>query len=398
MLTERQIRALKPREKDYVTSDGRGARGEGVLVLKVRPSGTKEFYFQRHVAGAKKLTKLGNWPALSLTQARDRCRAEAEVVVSAGTFQELLSAYVAKLEGEGAASAANVAWSFRHYVSEPFPELVRRPAALVGPAQIRDILSRMIDQGVTTYCNRLRSQLHAAFQVGLEQEYNPRSYLQVKVRFGLQSNPVASIPVQEDWEQPGDRALSKAELRTLWQLLPEQLSLTTAELIRFLIAAGGQRPEQLLASERALYQDDHLVIRSTKGRVQGERQLHVVPFNAPMRQVLQTMAEIDANGAYPFQGRVPGQPLNVQSLSRAVTNLYRRHAAEFTAPFTLRDLRRTCKTLMASAGLSKELRDRIQGHAFNDVSSKHYDRYDYFAEKRAGLETWADWLEKHIIH
>ncbi|KTT43620.1 hypothetical protein SB11R_23005, partial [Pseudomonas oryzihabitans] len=70
----------------------------------------------------------------------------------------------------------------------------------------------------------------------------------------------------------------------------------------------------------------------------------------------------------------------------------------FTAPFTLRDLRRTCKTLMASAGLSKELRDRIQGHAFNDVSSKHYDRYDYFAEKRAGLETWADWLEKHIIH
>ncbi|WP_295514972.1 integrase arm-type DNA-binding domain-containing protein [uncultured Pseudomonas sp.] len=397
MLTERQIRALKPQEKDYVISDGRSARGEGVLVLKVRPSGTKEFYFQRHVDGRKKLTKLGNWPALSLTQARDRCRTEPEVVVATGTFQELLDSYLAKLEGEGAASAGNVAWSFRHYVCEPFPGLVKRPAARIGPADIRDIISRMIDNGVTTYCNRVRSQLHAAFQAGLEQEYNPRSYLQVKVRFGLQSNPVASIPVQEDWEQPGDRALSKVELRTLWQLLPEKLSLTTAELIRFLIAAGGQRPEQLLASDRSMYHEDHLVIRSAKGRVQGERQLHVVPFNEPMRQVLHTMAEIDEHSPYPFQGRAQGQPLNVQSLSRAVTKLYQRHEASFAGPFTLRDLRRTCKTLMASAGLSKELRDRIQGHAFSDVSSKHYDRYDYFEEKRAGLQVWAEWLERHVI-
>lgn len=396
MLTERQIRGLKPREKDFVVSDGRGARGDGVLVLKVRPSGTKEFYFQRHVAGTKKLTKLGNWPALSLSLARDRCRTEAEVVVSAGTFQELLESYLAKLEGEGAASAGNVAWSFRHYVSEPFPGLVSRPASMIGPADIRDIISRMIDNGVTTYCNRLRSQLHAAFQAGLEQEYNPRSYLQVKVRFGLQSNPVASIPVQADWEQPGDRALSKVELRTLWQLLPEKLSLTTAELIKFLIAAGGQRPEQLLASDRSMYHDDHLVIRSAKGRVQGERQLHVVPLNAPMRAVLQTMEEIDDQSPYPFQGRAQGKALNVQSLSRAVTKLYQRNAAAFAGPFTLRDLRRTCKTLMASAGMSKELRDRIQGHAFSDVSSKHYDRYDYFDEKRAGLETWAAWLERNV--
>lgn len=396
MLTEKQIRALKPREKEYSVSDGRTARGEGVLVLRVRPNGSKEFYYQRRVGEQKSKRKLGNWPALTLTDARDRCRDEKELVAAAGTFQELLDSYLAKLEGEGAASAGNVAWSFRHYVCEPFPGLVKRPASLIGPADIRDIISRMIDNGVTTYCNRVRSQLHAAFQAGLEQEYNPRSYLQVKVRFGLQNNPVASIPVQEDWEQPGDRALSKVELRTLWQLLPEKLSLTTAELLRFLIAAGGQRPEQLLASDRSMYHDDHLVIRSAKGRVQGERQLHVVPFNEPMRQVLHTMAEIDEQSPYPFQGRVLGQPLNVQSLSRAVTKLYQRHEKAFAGPFTLRDLRRTCKTLMASAGLSKELRDRIQGHAFNDVSSKHYDRYDYFEEKRAGLHVWAEWLERNV--
>jgi hypothetical protein len=34
------------------------------------------------------------------------------------------------------------------------------------------------------------------------------------------------------------------------------------------------------------------------------------------------------------------------------------------------------------------LRDRIQNHALNDVSSKHYDRYEYLPEKRRALEAW----------
>ncbi|MEL7287582.1 MAG: hypothetical protein AAGJ57_09245, partial [Pseudomonadota bacterium] len=33
-------------------------------------------------------------------------------------------------------------------------------------------------------------------------------------------------------------------------------------------------------------------------------------------------------------------------------------------------------------------RDRLQNHALNDVSSKHYDRYEYLSEKRHALELW----------
>ncbi|WP_301886020.1 Arm DNA-binding domain-containing protein [Pseudomonas aeruginosa] len=173
MLTERQIRALKPAEKEYTVSDGRSARGEGVLMLRVRPNGTKEFYFQRRKNGRKLKTKLGTWPAMALTEARDRCREEKEIQVEAGTFKELMAAYVAKLKQEGAASAEHVEWSFKHYVSEPFPTLVERPAVLIGPADIRDILAKMIAGGVTTMTNRVRSRLHSAFQSALQQDYNP---------------------------------------------------------------------------------------------------------------------------------------------------------------------------------------------------------------------------------
>jgi hypothetical protein len=403
MLTEKQIKAMKPGEKEYTISDGRSARGEGVLMLRVRPNGTKEFYFQRRVNGKKTKTKLGTWPTLGLAAARDQSRVEKEVLVSAGTFQDLLDGYINKLEGENAASSDDVKWSFRHYVTEPFPDLVKRPVSLIGPADIRDIISRMIAAGITTYCNRLRSQLHAAFQVGLEQEFNPRSYNKEDLKYGLQSNPVASVPVQADWETPGDRALATTELATLWQLLPEHLSLVTSELLKFLIASGGQRPEQLLACERRQYLDDHLIIRNKKGRsnrkgVEGERSLHVVPYNKLMKHSLKVMNEVSQTSAYPFEGKIEGQSLHTNSLSRAVTKLYGRHTDKFSAPFTLRDIRRTCKTLMGMAKLDKELRDRIQGHAFNDVSSKHYDRYSYFPEKKKGLQRWATWLDKNVIN
>lgn len=104
-----------------------------------------------------------------------------------------------------------------------------------------------------------------------------------------------------------------------------------------------------------------------------------------MRQSLKTLNEISETSAYRLMGKMEDKPLHTQSLSRAVTKLYSRHTTLFDGAFT----RRTCKTLMGVAGLEKELRNRIQGNAFNDASSKHYDRYDYFKGKQRGLQRWS---------
>ena len=50
--------------------------------------------------------------------------------------------------------------------------------------------------------------------------------------------------------------------------------------------------------------------------------------------------------------------------------------------------RRTFKTLAGKAGVSKEIRDRLQNHALQDVSSKNYDHWHYMPEKRAGMAKW----------
>ena len=63
-------------------------------------------------------------------------------------------------------------------------------------------------------------------------------------------------------------------------------------------------------------------------------------------------------------------------------------------PFVAKDIRRTWKTLAGDAGVSKEMRDRLQNHAQkSDISARHYDRYDYLAERRAAMAKWAEYLE-----
>ncbi|MNL25054.1 hypothetical protein D3C87_1465170 [compost metagenome] len=59
-------------------------------------------------------------------------------------------------------------------------------------------------------------------------------------------------------------------------------------------------------------------------------------------------------------------------------------------------MRRTFKTLAGKAGVSKEIRDRLQNHALQDVSSKHYDRWNYMVERRAGMAKWDKFVRARL--
>jgi integrase len=81
--------------------------------------------------------------------------------------------------------------------------------------------------------------------------------------------------------------------------------------------------------------------------------------------------------------------MKVDGFSLAITRLLTKVSI---AKFVPRDLRRTFKTLTGKAGISKEVRDRLQNHALTDASSLHYDKYDYLKEKRKAMDIWNDYL------
>ena len=63
-------------------------------------------------------------------------------------------------------------------------------------------------------------------------------------------------------------------------------------------------------------------------------------------------------------------------------------AGESNERFELRDLRRTCETMLAAAGVTSDVRAQIQSHGLGGVHHRHYNRHDYLGEKRAALELW----------
>ena len=54
--------------------------------------------------------------------------------------------------------------------------------------------------------------------------------------------------------------------------------------------------------------------------------------------------------------------------------------------FQAKRIRSGVETLLASAGVSSEIRGRLQSHGISGVQARHYDGHDYMAEKLKALQ------------
>lgn len=76
-LTDRELQALKPRDKPYKMADGHG------LYVEVLPSGGRSWRLKYRFCGKEKRLALGLYPTVSLKEARDKAH-EARKLLSDG--------------------------------------------------------------------------------------------------------------------------------------------------------------------------------------------------------------------------------------------------------------------------------------------------------------------------
>lgn len=412
MLTDRQIKALKPGEREYTVSDDNRQRGSGRLVMRVRPSGAKEWLFRYHLDGRKRRVSLGDYPATTLVRARDdaqalsavlidgddpathlrQMRAEKTLARSHGTLGELLDAYCDDMAARGKSSAEETRKRIYRYIKGPFLSRWESPAHDVASADIRDMLAHHMQRGLTTTTNRIRSWLHAAYQYGLESELDPRRRSRAAT-WGLSGNPVSDVPRQVDWERQGQTVMSTDDVRSAWHDLPtlRSRSMLGPMAVKLCIATAGQRITALLRLEcEHVDLERRLIDMPPSITKTGEP--HVVPLTRQAVEVLACLiAQAERRGnrlLFPSHGD-SGRPMREDSVASLVIDYRKAFEAN---PWTVRDIRRTAKTVLGELGVSKDTRDRIHGHALHDVSSKNYDRYGYWREKQEGMLVWESWL------
>jgi integrase len=149
---------------------------------------------------------------------------------------------------------------------------------------------------------------------------------------------------------------------------------------------GGQRPYELVASRWCSINWEEATLLVTS-EVSKNKRPHLIPLTEKAITILSELHVNSKDSEFIFPRRNDAnQHLRTDSFSKAIAR-FREDNPKFK-PFVARDIRRTCKTLMGELGISKEIRDRLQNHALNDVSSKHYDRYNYLPEKKEALRKW----------
>lgn len=389
-LTETKLKTLRPKTSHYRVFEKGIVKGFGVKVLT---SGLISYFVCYTIDGKTKYKTLGQFPEMSLELARieagnfRRGLGEDPVEIKTGTLRELCLAYIKHLVDGGKDKRGEIERSLKKDVLEVLDG--DKPANKITTNEIRDAVHNCVERGALVMGNRVRSHLMAAFQYGMQHDYDPRKQ-NGELLFGLTINPVSLIPRMTDVEVPKDRVLTIDELKVVWNCFDE-LSLKHTYILRLLILFCGQRPGEVCNARVDEFDFEQKVWLIPPERIKNGR-WHSLPLTDYAEEAIRSAMKNVGNDLLLFPGKVsPEQPECETALHHAVSRLCKRTGM---VKWTPADLRRTCKTHAGSAGVSKEIRDRLQNHALNDVSSKHYDRYLYLPEKKLALEQWEEYLRE----
>jgi integrase len=438
----------------YLTGEGK-ARGVGRLRVRARPTGQCLFYFRYTNSGGKqeqlpigvydptpKATRASSErkegrAGLTLSEARDkagelskryqrgekdlrvhvehdraqdrarieearRAREEAERQERIGSLRALLDGYVEYLEKGAKQSATDARNIFKRNVYDASPEIAAMRASAVTRDDINTVLEPLLDAGKGRTAAKLRAYLRAAYSLTLQAGSSATIPASLR-NFRLTSNPVASVSAKPlaQFNRARERTLNQSELKGYMKALDALPMGMSRDALWLALLLGGQRPAQLLRAKPIDIDVEGgvILLRDPKGARANPR-LHRLPLVDRAAEIVnRVLGDVEkgydgkSTCLFTNNGRVP---VRVETLSATVAGISKDMVEAKTArePFELRDIRRTCETMLAAMGVSRDIRAQILSHGIGGVQDRHYDRHGYMDEKRAALDAWDQRLKE----
>jgi integrase len=379
---------LSGKQENLVDGEGRGT-GRLVLVLKPMPKRvTADWMAQQWRDNKRTKKKLGSYPSMSLAQAREVFKRDFADMIQKGrsikiatdarpgTVADLFEGYVASLKAAGKPS-----WKETEKGLNKIADTLgrNRLAREIESEEIVEVIRPIYERDARSMADHVRCYIHAAYSWGMKSDNDYRS--RSPRRFRIPFNPAAGIPTEPKVQ--GTRWLSEDEFVQLYRWLecrdtPVHPSYPRAVQ---LIMLTGQRVEEIARFHVDQWDAKERIIDWSKTK---NLQPHAVPVPSLAAELTESIKPNEFGWYFP-SAKDPSKPVSHGTLYSFVWRQRDRGVIPYA---TNRDLRRTFKTLAGKAGVSKEIRDRLQNHALQDVSSKNYDRWNYMPEKRAGMEKW----------
>lgn len=397
----RTVKAENGRQVDYFDKLVTG------LCLRISPGGTRtwQLVYTRPGNNKRARIKLGRYPDKTLAAAREAAQAARVKLAGGGdpgrektavmTVADLVESYLAlstmKKNETPKRSLPEIGRRLRKNVTE-----------VIGAIRLADLHKRDITRCVVAVKGR---------GAGIEAN---RVFQDMKamLRWAHGRGDIDSLPTlsmgMPTGTTPRDRALSAAEIGTVWsELQNAEMREVTRNVLRLcLITAqrvgevAGITRDELDLKARVWTIPDTRTKNGTEQKIWlSEMALGVI------REQMAANAALSARKnrkASPYLFPAPGgrAPIDSGSIAKAVKR-EEKPAGKPTAltmgvkPWTPHDLRRTAATQMEELGVSPIVIGHVLNHESTKkatITSKVYARYDYAREKREALELYGDRL------
>lgn len=386
MLTDIKIRKEAPRDKAFRMYDSRG------LYLEVSPAGGKWWRWKYRFGGKEKRLSLGVYPDVSLAKARDR-REVARKLLSDGIdpAENRKAIKLSRTEGEESSfevvarewyAKFSTGWATSHsdrmmrrLERDVFPWIGARPIAEVTPPELLAVVRRIEGRTIETAHRALRS-CGQVFRYGIATgrcQRDPSADLKGALPPAEKSHFAATL----------DPRRLGAILRAM-DAYPGTLVVQSALRLAPLVFV---RPGELRTAEWAQVDLDKAEWAFTLSKTDGK---HLVPLSRQAIEILRELQPLTGRGRFVF----PGARSEKRPMSDAAVLVAMRAMEIGANEMTGHGFRAVARTLLdETLGIRADYVEHQLGHAVKDPNGRAYNRTSFLPERRAMMQTWADFLD-----
>lgn len=398
-LSDVQARNAKPKEKDYKLSDGQG------LYLLVATTGGKLWRLDYTFTGKRKTLSLGTYPAVSLSDARQRRedakkllangidpskvkKAQKAAIVSASerSFEVVARTWHAgKVEGWAQSHAKT---TLERLEKNIFPWLGTKPVAEITLSDIKQVLHR-IEERAPESARRMYVALNMIFRYCVASEYIGRSPLE-----GLKPKDIMK---REPIEQHFPALTRPQELAPLLRAIDDFKGSFVVKCALQLAPLVFVRPGELRHAEWSEINFEtaewNIPIEkmklSTKEKIKRKGEFHCVPLSRQAIAILKSLEPLTGRSPYVFPGaRSYLRPMSEAALTAAI------HRMGYQGEMTWHGFRAVARTLLDEVlQVRPDFIEHQLGHSVRDALGRAYNRTSHLAERREMMNTWSEYLD-----
>jgi len=386
MLTNTEVAQAKKSAKAYKLTDGAG------LYLEVTPSGGKHWRYRFRLQGKESLFSLGEYPSVSLAEARKQREESRELVKTGINPAHHRKAALLQRRNEAAItfeavatewySARSGAWStgYAHSVKTIIDDDINKfigalPIKAIRTPAVYEVVRRIAKRQAPTRAILARQIIGSVFKLAIlthRAEYNVADPIK---------GEIARCVVEHR------KHLRQADLPDFLRRLEDYTGHVITKIALKLLLLTAVRPGELCGASWAEYDLDRGEWRIPAARMK-MKAVHFVPLPRQAVELLRELKELTGHERYLFPNQGTKSPtIPTATLRNAVMKL------GYGDKFSPHGARGTFSTICNELGFRPDVIERQLAHSEQNKVRASYNQAEYLTERRAMMQQYADMLD-----